>query len=168
MSYRQTGRYIQEADRRPIFSFVMGLEVYVLVKRALSFSYSRRDARVEHLRSIFRSTAGILFMSTLQNGVTKQSLALSDFKQYGGPSQFLLSLLEGSETLQEITDQFAPPMKIFLIYNFWEQVATDFGRPETLIVDKNSAAPSWNDADQCGINSTHFGMVKYTNDSSPG
>ncbi|RYP87831.1 hypothetical protein DL769_000423 [Monosporascus sp. CRB-8-3] len=163
----QADRYIQDAERRPIVFICHGFGG-LLVKRALSFSHSRRDARVEHLRSIFRSTVGILFMSTPHNGITKQSLALGEFNQYGGPSQFLLSLLEGSEALQEITDQFAPLMKTFFIYNFWEQIATSFGKSRAFIVDRTSAAPSWSDVDQCGINSTHSGMVKYTSESSPG
>ncbi|RYP22685.1 hypothetical protein DL765_001535 [Monosporascus sp. GIB2] len=136
----QGDRYIQDVESRPIV-FVCHRFGGLLVKRALSFSHSRRGARVEHLRSIFRSAVGVLFMSTPHNGITKQSPAVGEFNQYGGPSQFLLSLLEGSEALQEITDQFAPLMKTFFIYNSWEQIATNFGKSS---------------------------MVKYTSESSPG
>ena len=38
--------------------------------------------------------------------------------------QLLKALREGSETLQNITDQFAPLMKRFQIYFFWEQEKT--------------------------------------------
>jgi len=41
-------------------------------------------------------------------------------------AQLLKTLGEGSETLQNITDQFAPLMKYFCIYFFWEQEKTDF------------------------------------------
>lgn len=39
--------------------------------------------------------------------------------------QLLHTLEEGSETLQSITDQFAPLMKFFCIFFFWEQEKTD-------------------------------------------
>lgn len=163
----QADRYMQEAERRPIVFVCHGFGG-LLLKRALSYSHSRRDIRVEHLRSAFRSTVGILFMSTPHNGITKQSLVAGNFGRHGGPSQFMLSLLEGSETVQEITDQFAPLMKIFMIYNFWEQVGTDFGKVKTMVVDRTSAAPSWSDVDQCGINANHSNMVKYSSSKSPG
>lgn len=61
------------------------------------------------------------------------------FTQPGnGPSQFLLGLLEGSETLTEINNQFAPLMKIFLIYNFWEKFETNLGQESTIIVEFRS------------------------------
>lgn len=39
--------------------------------------------------------------------------------------QLLDGLREGSETLQNITDQFVPLMKNFRIYFFWEQQKTN-------------------------------------------
>ena len=39
--------------------------------------------------------------------------------------QLLNALKEDSETLQNITDQFAPLMKRFHVYFFWEQEKTD-------------------------------------------
>ena len=39
--------------------------------------------------------------------------------------QLLQALREGSETLQNITDQFVPLMKRFHLYFFWEQEKTD-------------------------------------------
>lgn len=42
-------------------------------------------------------------------------------------SQLLAALEKGSETLQNITDQFAPLMKKFHIFFFWEQHKTDLG-----------------------------------------
>lgn len=41
--------------------------------------------------------------------------------------QLLDALREGSETLQNITDMFAPLMRNFRIYFFWEQEKTNFG-----------------------------------------
>ena len=42
-------------------------------------------------------------------------------KVWDTDSQLLQALREGSETLQNITDQFTPLMKRFHIYFFWEQ-----------------------------------------------
>lgn len=41
--------------------------------------------------------------------------------------KLLEALQQGSETLQNITDMFAPLMKNFRIYFFWEQEKTDLG-----------------------------------------
>ena len=42
-------------------------------------------------------------------------------------TQLIDALQAGSETLQNITDQFAPLMKQFRIYFFWEQEKTGLG-----------------------------------------
>jgi hypothetical protein len=53
--------------------------------------------------------------------------ALAPSKVWDTDGQLLNALQEGSETLQNITDQFAPLMKRFRIYFFWEQEKTDLG-----------------------------------------
>lgn len=53
--------------------------------------------------------------------------AFAPKKVWDTDSQLLSALREGSETLQNITDQFAPLMKQFHIYFFWEQEKTDLG-----------------------------------------
>ena len=42
-------------------------------------------------------------------------------------SQLADALCQGSEVLQNITDMFAPLMKNFRIYFFWEQEKTNLG-----------------------------------------
>lgn len=79
----------------------------------------------------------------------------------------MLTLIEGSEALQEVTDQFAPIMKDFRIYNFWEKNKTLFGKKLAFLVERGSAAPSW-DVDQCGIRATNSGISKFESRSSPG
>jgi hypothetical protein len=163
-------RTIQKATRRPIIFICHGFGG-ILVKRALALSNSRTSSKVEHLRSIFRSTVALLFMGTPHNGITKNSLRFAQFNDDSGPSGFMLSLLEGSgsEVLQEVTDQFAPLMKHFSIYNFWEHHETNFGEAKSVIVDRLSASPpSWSDVDQCGISATHSGMAKFATTKSPG
>ena len=48
-------------------------------------------------------------------------------KLWDTDGQLVDALKEGSETLQNITDQFAPLMKRFHIYFFWEQEKTNLG-----------------------------------------
>ncbi|CAJ2500089.1 Uu.00g029420.m01.CDS01 [Anthostomella pinea] len=163
----QADRYIQEADRRPIIFICHGVGG-LLVKRALAFSNSRKDVKVDHLRSTFRSTVGLLFMATPHQGLKKASISFGNLEKHGGPGQFMLGLLEGSETIQEITDQFAPLMKHFLIYNFWEKIETRIGKTKTFIVDRSSAAPGWYEVDQHGIYATHSNINKFSSTASPG
>lgn len=161
-------RHIQKATRRPIIFICHGFGG-ILVKRALAFSNSRRSAKVEHNRSILRSTYALLFLATPHHGVTRESLQFAQSEKYPGPSGFMLGLLEGSDILQEVADQFAPLMKLFSIYNFWEQMETDFGPTKTVVVDTTSAAPpTWSDVDKCGIYATHSGISKLGSTDSPG
>lgn len=48
-------------------------------------------------------------------------------KVFDTDGKLLEALKEGSEILQNVTDMFAPLMKNFRIYFFWEQEKTDFG-----------------------------------------
>jgi len=159
-------RYLTKAVQRPIIFLCHGFGG-LLVKRALAFSSTRRT-EVEHLRSIYHSTFAILFMGTPHHGVKKESLLFTRLTNHPGPSQFMLSLLEGSESLQEITDQFAPLMKKFKIYNFWEKIETYVGDKKTYIVEQTSAAPIWDHGDKCGIMATHSEMVKFSKNLDPG
>ncbi|TVY14360.1 hypothetical protein LARI1_G006818 [Lachnellula arida] len=49
--------------------------------------------------------------------------------------------LKESEMVREITDMFAPIMKRFAIYNFWEQLETHSGDFKNYMVEEESAAP---------------------------
>lgn len=76
----------------------------------------------------------MLFLGTPHNGSSKAKLAmigqsmldaLVPSKIWDTNDQLLAALEEGSETLQNTSDQFAPLMKYFCIYFFWEQEKTD-------------------------------------------
>lgn len=127
-------RQFDKAFCRPIIFICHGIGG-LLAKRALAFAHSRRGRHVEHLHSIFTSTYGIIFMGTPHNGINKEILLLPQDGQIRGPSQFSISLLKGSEMLSEITDQFAPLMKNFSIYNFWEMLETQHRGHHVYIVD---------------------------------
>jgi len=134
-------RQLDNAFDRPVIFICHGLGG-LLAKRALAYSSSRRHKSVEHLRSIYTSTYGILFMGTPHNGINKEIILLPQEKYSPGPSQFMISLLKGSEMLNEINDQFAPLMKQFSVYNFWEELETQSGNRKIYIVDQDSAAPA--------------------------
>jgi hypothetical protein len=104
--------------------------------QALAYSASRTSKLVQHLHSVFVSTYGILFLGTPHNGSSKAGLAsvgsrminaLTPSKVVDTDSQLADALHEGSEVLQNITDMFAPLMKNFRIYFFWEQEKTNLG-----------------------------------------
>jgi len=77
-----------------------------------------------------------LFLGTPHDGSSKAKLASTGRRMIGAliPSkivdtegQLLDALQEGSEVLQNITDLFAPLMKDFHIFFFWEQEKTNMG-----------------------------------------
>lgn len=72
----------------------------------------------------------------------------------------MISLLVGSEMLNEVTDQFMPIMKQYRVFNFWEELQSEVDGTTTFLVDRDSAAPHWPDTEQCGIRATHLGMMK--------
>jgi hypothetical protein len=113
----------------------------ILVKRALVYSSTSRAKNVEHRRSIYISIYTILFIGIPYTGMSKEAVLLPQKDDGAGPSQFMLSLLKGSGMLQEVTDQFAPIIKRFSIYYFWEQLAAQAGNAKVYVTDKDSAAP---------------------------
>ncbi len=149
-------RQLSDALYRPIIFVCHGVGG-LLVKRSLAFSSTRRSKSVEHLRAVYISTYAVLFMGTPHLGITKEAVLCG----WTEPSQFLISLLKGSDMIQEITDQFAPLMKRFAIFNFWEELETVTGKVKRYLVDEHSAAPIWDSVERCAISATHSGMVKF-------
>jgi hypothetical protein len=91
---------------------------------------------IEHLHSIYVSTYGILFFGTPHQGSSKANLAsfaqrivdtLVPSKMTDTDSQLVDALNQGSEVLQDITDNFVPLMARFRVYFFWEQEKTNLG-----------------------------------------
>lgn len=153
-------RELENALDRPIIFVCHGFGG-LLIKRALAFS-SSRDLR--HSRSISICTYGILFLGTPHNGISKATL-LEQNHLNTGPSHFTLSLLRSSELLDEINDQFAPLMKQFAIFNFWEELRTESVTGGFYVVEQDSAAPAWDNVEKCGIMATHTTMTKFENTS---
>jgi hypothetical protein len=78
----------------------------------------------------------------------------------------LKALKEDSETLQNITDEFAPLMSKFSIFFLWEQKKTDLKYTKDYIVEERSAAPIFDNTERCGISATHSGMCKFDDNTS--
>ena len=140
----------------------------IVLKRALALSYSSTAPAVEHRRSIYVSTFGILFLGTPHSGISKLSLLLGTGHEENGPSQFMISLVKESGMLQDITDQFAPLLKRFHVFYFWEELQMQIQGSKAFVVDQESAAPPWHDTERCGIPGTHSSMVKFSAASDPG
>ncbi|KAL9046878.1 MAG: hypothetical protein Q9214_000404 [Letrouitia sp. 1 TL-2023] len=138
---------------------------------------SRTSAKISHLHTIFACTYGILFFGTPHHGSSKAG-ALSSLEKIVSlvvpkrilqtSSGLVCALKEDSETLQEIADQFAPLMKHFRIFFFWEQERTDLKYTKDYIVDEASAAPILDDTERSGIAADHRNMCKFDSKNSPG
>ncbi|OKL56426.1 hypothetical protein UA08_08098 [Talaromyces atroroseus] len=144
---------------------------------ALAYSASRTGAKIEHIHGIYTCTFAILFFGTPHNGSSKARLlgSLHKLASISLPrkivdldSALLSALEEESETLQNITDQFAPLISNFRIFFFWEQEKTDLKYTKDYIVDETSAAPIIDNTERSGIPSNHSGMCKFDNSTSQG
>ena len=126
-------RRVRKATERPLI-FVAHSLGGLVVKRALIYSAEITGSKTEHLRSIFVSTFGILFLGTPHKG--------ADLGQWGSYIEWLCSavvpkklldsepqlvnaLRTNSETLQNIDRQFAQLVDNFHIFFFHEGKPTD-------------------------------------------
>ncbi|KAH8422390.1 uncharacterized protein LDX57_000147 [Aspergillus melleus] len=168
-------RQIERATERPIIFLCHSLGG-IIVKRALIYSESRKAKKSEHIHSIFVSTYGIMFFGTPHHGSSKAILAnyvqrmvdVLPSKVVDTDSQLLEALREGSEILQDITDNFQPKMKSFHVFFFWEQEKSNLGVKWDYIVAQTSAAPILDDTDRAGIKADHRRMCKFATRTSPG
>lgn len=153
-------RYHLDALERPIIFICHGFGG-LLVKRALVHSAAVRAHQTEHLRSIYVSTFGILFMGTPHKGFDDDFLSTRRPFLFETSDQCLKDLSYGSAMLREITEQFAPLIKKYRIHNFWEQERSSFAGKYTFVVGKESASLEYDDVEGCGIRATHSEMVKF-------
>jgi hypothetical protein len=145
--------------------------------QALAYSASRDASKITHLNAIFTCTFALMFFGTPHNGSSKARLlgTLQKLASAALPKatvQFESSLLNAldkdSETLQNITDQFAPLLCNFRIFFLWEQEKTDMKYTKDYIVDETSAAPILDNTERSGIAADHRGMVKFNKNTEQG
>ncbi|KAJ0426152.1 hypothetical protein BJY00DRAFT_323622 [Aspergillus carlsbadensis] len=169
-------RTIKHCSERPII-FVCHSLGGLVVKRALIYSRSLTNEKVEHLRSIYVSTYGILFLGTPHNGseVAKWGLLLQNICAAVMPRKFMESspqlvkaLKTNNETLQNINSLFTDMIPRFHVYFFHETLSTDVKGTREVIVDESSAAPYADGVERMGIEATHSHMCKFDDENAPG
>jgi len=163
--------------------------------QALIYSSEIRGPKTEHLRSIFVSTYGILFLGTPHKGadVAKWGSRLewicsAVMPQNSTAPQLVEALKTNNETLQNIDRQFIQIMNRYHIYFFHEAKPTHLKGSNTSrfvstrsvrslklstltlvqIVDEESASPTVQDVERAGIQADHSHMCKFESENSPG
>lgn len=148
-----------------------------MVKRTLIYCRSVTSEKIEHLRSIFVSTYGLLFLGTPHNGsdMAKWGTLLQNIcsavlpkKIIESSSQLIKSLHTDNETLQNINSLFADIIPRYHIYFFHETRSTDVKGTRQLIVDESSAAPYIEGVERMGIEADHSTMCKFEDENAPG
>ncbi|KAL8723929.1 MAG: hypothetical protein Q9181_007073 [Wetmoreana brouardii] len=169
-------RHGRKALERPII-FVAHSLGGIVVKRALIYSAGKRGTKTGHLRSIFVSTYGIMFLATPHYGSdpTRWNSWLENICSAlllngptNTPQQLVDALKPNSETLQNIDRQFIEITDQFQIYYFHETKKTKLGRVWRYIVEEDSAAPVIQDVERAGIPQDHIHISQFDSDRSPG
>ncbi|RAH45013.1 LipA and NB-ARC domain protein [Aspergillus brunneoviolaceus CBS 621.78] len=169
-------RNLRNCSERPII-FVCHSLGGLVVKRTLIYCRSVNNEKIQHLRSIYVSTYGILFLGTPHNGsdVAKWGALLQNICSAVMPKKFMESsphlvkaLKTNNETLQNINSLFADITSRFHIYFFHETLSSDVKGTRELIVDESSAAPYMEGVERMGIEADHSHMCKFDDEGSPG
>lgn len=169
-------RSLRRCLERPII-FVCHSLGGLVVKRCLILCRSQESNNTRHLRSIYISTFGILFLGTPHTGsdVAKWGLLLQKICSAVFPKKFLdtspqliETLKSNNEVLQNINRLFNDFFSRFHVYFFHETKPLDMKGTREFIVDESSAAPDVQGAERMGIEADHSSMVKFEDDSSPG
>ncbi|KAI9779630.1 MAG: hypothetical protein M1839_007295 [Geoglossum umbratile] len=165
-------RSLEDAVERPIV-FVCHSLGGIVVKRALQHSRNIVDEKIAHLRSIYVSTYGILFLGTPHTGadpakwgVILQGIANAMIPKsiLGSEPHLVKALQSNSETLQNINMEFLNFQKRFSLFFFHETLKMK----GSYIVDESSAAPAVDGAEYAGIEANHTEMCKFDSKNSPG
>ncbi|KAL8823327.1 MAG: hypothetical protein Q9191_005958 [Dirinaria sp. TL-2023a] len=166
----------RDANEHPII-FVAHSLGGLIVKRALIHSREVSGNHTIHLRSIYISTYGILFLGTPHKGsdVSKWCSRLEDICGATLPSssintqQYPISVLKANnETLQNIDRQFAQLSDRYHIFYFHEGKPTNIDGSWQYIVDEESASPNTADVERATIQQPHAHMCQFESKSAPG
>ncbi|KAJ5577199.1 hypothetical protein N7535_004125 [Penicillium sp. DV-2018c] len=175
-SHLAANRNLRNCSDRPII-FICHSLGGLIVKRALIYSRSLSNEKTEHLRSVYVSTFGILFLGTPHNGsdLAKWGLLLRNICNAVLPKKFmetspqlLKALQTNNEILQHINSLFVDIMGRFHIYFFHETRSTDLHGTREVIVDEHSAAPYMEGVERAGIEADHSHMCKFNDENSAG
>lgn len=167
---------LRKCSDRPII-FVCHSLGGLVVKRTLIHCRNVTNEKIEHLRSVFVSTYGILFLGTPHNGsdMAKWGSLLQNIcsavlprKVMESSSQLISALQTDNETLQNINSLFAEILPRYHVYFFHETRSTDIKGTRQLIVDETSAAPYIEGVERMGIEADHSSMCKFDDETAPG
>lgn len=162
-------RHLSGTLRRPIIFICHGLGG-ILVKKSLVYASTRTAPKVMHLRDQFVSTFAILFFGTPHGKTSKSNwLALetqarrSRMRRTISHASDHFRVSEGShvQVSQLVDTEFAPLVKQFHVFFFWESLPTDLGARTGYIVDSDSATPKIDNTEAAGIHANHSDMVKF-------
>ncbi|KAL1957927.1 hypothetical protein VTO42DRAFT_5319 [Malbranchea cinnamomea] len=169
-------RNLNNATERPII-FVCHSLGGLVVKKTLTYCSQLRHEKTQHLRSIFVSTYGILFLGTPHNGsdmakwgsiIQSISHAVIPKKIFDSSEQLLNILKTDNEHLQNINRDFSHIMKRFSVYFFHESKPMDLKGTRVFVVDEKSAAPILDGVERMGIEADHGGMCRFRDENAPG
>ena len=149
----------------------------LIIKRALTHSSEISGHHTNHLRSVYISTYGIIFLGTPHMGV--------DVSQWGsqlenicgatlpntsvGNQPYLINVLKtNNETLQNIDRQFAQLIHRFRIFYFHEGKPTNIEGVDRYVVNEESASPNTPDVERAVIQQTHTRMCQFESITAPG
>ena len=169
-------RRLRKTTEKPLI-FVAHSLGGLVVKRALIYSESIEGPKIEHLRSVFVSTYGIIFLGTPHHGsdlaswgtyLEKLCEIVMPKKFMDTEPQLLAALKSNNETLQNIDRQFMQIINKFHIFFFHEARPSNLKGTLRFIVEEDSAAPTLPDVERAGIQADHSHMCKFDNENSPG
>ncbi|KAK3899668.1 protein SERAC1 [Staphylotrichum tortipilum] len=176
VSYLTTHRQSKGTTRNPIIWVAHSLGG-LLTKRALLHAYDIQDPHLDHQRSIYVSTYGIIFLGTPHNG--------SNIAAWGGAAQkitnifiprmllttetvLLKALKKDNEIVQELSNRFTHISQRFEIHMAHENQKTDAKGTKVRVVDPVSAGPPLPGVTYYGIEASHSNMCKYGDEEAPG
>ncbi|KAI9931072.1 hypothetical protein MW887_010729 [Aspergillus wentii] len=167
----ESDRRLGNHEHRPIIFLCHGIGG-IIVKQALAYSARQTSPHVGHLSSIFISTCAILFFGTphssRQTWDDDRRITEAIISRIKSKSQHHFSWLTDIDGLEVINAQFAPLIKKFRIFFFWEQRPTHAGGSAQFVVEQSCAAPIIDDTQHSGIDATHAGMIRFPGPESPG
>ncbi|KZF24708.1 hypothetical protein L228DRAFT_245695 [Xylona heveae TC161] len=164
------------ATQRPIVFICHSLGGLV-VKSALTYSSTIQKKNVEHLRSIYLSTYGILFLGTphLGSDLAKWGSILESIARAMVPKAVLHTsprlvnaLKRQSESLAGITRYFESIDHRFQMYFFHEGLPMNFGLTKKIVVDEASATPLKGGVSHATIQADHANICKFSAQKAPG
>lgn len=166
----------EQATERPIVFIAHSLGGLV-VKSALVHSAEVRGFKTGHLRSIFVSTYGILFLGTPHKGVDVGKWrshwesacgTATSHNCTSAQSQILDSLNINHETLQVVDRCFIQIIGRFRVFFFHEGRPTNINGVSHFLVEEESAAPTIHDVERAVIERDHVHMCQFESEHSHG